>query len=221
MKKLTVALDIDGVVLNFMQTMTHFIQDHYGVGTLIPFCHEQHYDLSKRYDGEWMESVGWDNVKKAFTEAGGWSRLEAMGGTERFVELFNDPRLDVQIVTMLDPALKIQRKYNLEQLFGITINVDKLHCVPLTESKKPILEAINASVFVDDSYKHIEHCAGNHVSIWVDTESFDQCVAPRIKSDKVISVMHLDAAIEHIYRMLEVQLEVNALMNTEPSVFLS
>lgn len=203
MKKLKVALDIDGVVLNFMQTMTHFIKDHYGVGTLIDYCHEQHYDLSKRYDIEWMNSVGWDNVKKAFTEAGSWSRLEAMGHTSKFIALLSDPRIDVEIVTMLDPALKDQRKKNLEDLFGVVIDPAKLHCVPLTASKKPVLEEIEADVFVDDSYKHIDHCAGTHVSIWVDTESYDQGVPPRIKSDKVVSVLHLDGAVDFIFELLQ------------------
>lgn len=203
MKKLKVAVDIDGVVLNFMQTMSHFIKEHYGVESHIPYCHEQHYDLSKRYDLDWMNKIGWDNVKKAFTEAGGWSRLEPMGFTTRFKELLEDERIEVYIVTMLDPNLKEQRKNNLEQAFGVSIKVENLYCVPLTGSKKPIIDDLDVDVFIEDSYKHLEHCAGRHISIWADTESYDLGVPPRLKSPDVVSVLHFDGAVEQVYQILK------------------
>lgn len=201
MKKLIVAIDIDGVILNFMQSIVIFVKDHYGVESHVPFCHEQHYNLADRFDTAWTDSVGWENIKQAFADAGGWTKLVPMGFTDSFKELFQDPRIEVQIVTMIDPKYKEDRKHNLEQLLGFTIDADKLHCVPLTGSKVPVIEAIRPDVFIEDSYKHLEKCAGAHLSIWIDTWAFDQGVPPREKSPEVVSALHFDGAMAHVMQL--------------------
>lgn len=200
MKKLVVALDIDGVVLNFMQSITKFIESTYGVQSSIVHCHDQ-YSLKKRFNKEWIEVVGWGKIKDEFAKAGGWASIELMHHAEKVRELFTNPVYDVHIVTMIEPEFQLQRKSNLEAILNITIPVDRIHCVSPTASKKPVIDALMPDVFIDDSFGNIEGCAGKHVSIWVDTVAFDNKTEPENKGPHVISVLHFDDAFGHIEKL--------------------
>lgn len=200
MKKLVVALDIDGVILNFMQSITKFIESKYGVQSWILHCHDQ-YSLRKRFDKEWIDSIGWGRIKDEFAKVGGWANIELMHHVEKVRELFTNPVYDVQIVTMIEPEYLLQRKSNLERLLNIVIPAERIHCVPPTASKKPVIDALMPDVFVDDSFSNIEGCAGQHVSIWVDTVSFDNKREPELKGANIISVLHFDEAFGYIEKM--------------------
>lgn len=198
MKKLVVALDIDGVVLNFMQSISNFMERKYGVKCAIDHCHEQ-WSLERRFDAEWIEAVGFHNVKEEFGKAGGWAEIEMMRDADRVRDLFTNPLFDVYIVTMIDPIFRHERKANLERLLGVHIPLEKMHCMPMTSSKKPVIDALKPDVFVEDSLTNINMCAGDHVSIWIDTLAYDQKTAPAYQSEAIISVLHFDDA----YAVLE------------------
>lgn len=207
MKKLVVALDIDGVVLNFMQSISKFMEERYGVKSAIDHCHEQ-YSLRARFDPAWIESVGFNNIKAEFAKAGGWSSIEMMHSTEFVKALFTNPLIDVHIVTMIDPEFKFERKANLEKLLGLHIPAEKLYCMPMTSSKKPVIDALKPDVFVEDSLSNINICAGDHVSIWIDTAAYDKKVEATYQSEDIISVLHFDEAYQHIESLLATRNQV-------------
>lgn len=167
MKKIKIALDVDGVLLNFLQTISDFIESHYGLTSMMPFSTTQ-YNLQFRFEEAHIHAIDFDIIKAEFEKQGHWKTLQSMPETHLFQDLFTNPHLDVYFVTSLPPHLIDDRHHNLCSVFDLHIPKEKIFCVPLGESKKPYIDRLAPDFFVEDNLHNLIECKGPHTSIWID-----------------------------------------------------
>jgi hypothetical protein len=200
MKKIKICLDVDGVLLNFLQTISNFIEKRYGVKATIEHSCSQ-WNLRERFDKEWIEKIGFDNIKKEFEKDGFWEFLESMPEIDKIHELFNNPLFDLLFLTQIPTHLHEVRSKNLSALIGKKIESESLICVPLGESKRPYVEKIKPDYFIEDSLHNLRDCHSNHVSIWIDhNESYyDRSCLSELP---ILKVSNLNEAIIQIQKDL-------------------
>ncbi len=200
MKKITVVFDVDGVLLNLLQTISGFIEKKYKVTSALPFSSTQH-SLKRRFDKDWIDSIGWENIKNQFEKEGYWSLLDPMPEIDKIYEISNNPLFDVTFLTNIPIHLSDQRLKNLSALFGKNINPEKLICVPMGESKQPYIEKLNPDYFIEDNLNILRDCHSKHKSIWInhDENVYDESC---LKNVPVVEVKTLNEGLSYIQKQL-------------------
>lgn len=201
MEKIKICLDVDGVLLNFMQTIGNFIKNEYKINPAFHYSTAQ-YDLYERFDKEKIDSIGFNNIKLSFEQAGYWSFLEPMPEIELIHDLIKNPLFEISFLTSIPVHLHNQRLHNLSSILGINLSSEQLFCVPLGESKKPYFDKIKPHFFIEDNLHNIKDCNNNeHTSFWINHKEnyYDESCIPHLK---VIEVNHLNHAIEEIKKSL-------------------
>lgn len=165
MKKIKVSLDVDGVLLNFMQTISNFIEIHY---ELKPLFRDAITQYNFRFEESTIHLIGFDNMKKEFEKAGHWKKLQAMPDIELIHDLLMNPVFDITFVTSLPVHLASDRQYNLSTIFNTHIPLDTIHCIPLGQSKKPYIKKIEPDFFIEDNLHNLIDCKGSHKSVWIN-----------------------------------------------------
>jgi hypothetical protein len=196
MKKIKIAFDCDGVLLNFMQTTSKFIESHYGFKHNVDYSACQ-YDLYERFKKEDIDSVNFDKIKEEFERYGHWSKLEPMPHIENAKALFADSRYDISFVTSLHVHLFEERIHNLSIVLGQEIDPNKLFCVPLGRSKKPYIDMLTPDFFIEDNLNNLVECQGNHTSIWIDLKEsyYDKT---KLEGTNIHTVENLNEGIEYL-----------------------
>lgn len=196
MEKIKIAFDVDGVFVNFMQTISQFIEKNYLLKSKLTYSTTQ-YSLYDRFESEYIDALGFDNIKLAFEKKGHWKNLEAMPEIDAIKEIIHNPLYDIYFITSLPPHLHADRKENLENLLGKKLDSEKIFCVPLGESKKPYVDAVNPDYFIEDNLHNLMECHGSHTSIWIDLG--DDCyVESNLQTMNINQVSSLNKAISHI-----------------------
>lgn len=167
MKKIKIAFDVDGVLLNFLQSTSDFIESHYGIQRNIPYSIAQ-YDLYERFKQEDIDAITFNKIKAEFEKHGHWKNLEPMPQIENVKMLFNNSNYDICFVTSIHVHLFEHRLHNLGVVLGQEINPSTLYCVALGESKKPFIDMIKPDFFIEDNLNNLVDCKGTHQSIWID-----------------------------------------------------
>jgi len=200
MKKITVVFDVDGVLLNLLQTISGFIEKKYKIMPLIPFSSSQ-YSIRKRFDKDWIDSIGLENIKKEFEKEGYWSLLDPMPEIDKIYELSNNPLFDISFLTNIPSHLAEQRLRNLSALFGKNINQEKLICLPMGEPKQPYIAKLNPDYFIEDNLHILRDCNAKHQSIWINHNEnvYDESC---LKDLSVIEVKTLNDGLAHIQKQL-------------------
>lgn len=201
MNKIKVCLDVDGVLLNFMQTISHFIKNEYQLTPAFSYSSAQ-YDLYERFQQNDIDSIGFNNIKESFEKAGHWSFLEPMPEIELIHDLIKNPLFEISFLTSIPVHLHNERLHNLSSILGVNLTNEQLICVPLGESKKPHLDKIKPHVFIEDNLHNIRDCNNNeHTSYWINHKEnyYDETCIPHLK---VVEVNHLNHAIEEIKKSL-------------------
>lgn len=196
MKKIKIAFDVDGVFVNFMQTISNFIEKSYLLESKITYSTTQ-YSLYDRFISHDIDALGFDNIKLAFEKKEHWKNLEAMPNIESIKELLHNPLYDIYFITSLPPHLHSDRQHNLEALFGKKLDGEKIFCVPLGESKKPYVDYVKPDYFIEDNLINLVDCHGKHTSLWIDLE--ETCYERNhVKEYNINQVKSLNEAISHI-----------------------
>jgi hypothetical protein len=200
MKKITVVFDVDGVLLNLLQTISGFIEKRYSVISSTPFSPTQ-YSLHKRFDKNWIDSIGFENIKKEFEKAGHWGLLDPMPEIDKIYEMVNNPLFDINFITNISPHLEADRLDNLSALLGKRINLDKLICVPIGESKKPYISQLNPDYFIEDNLNVLRDCHDKHKSIWINHNEnvYDESC---LKELPIFEANTLNKALSYIQKQL-------------------
>lgn len=203
MKKIKVCLDVDGVVLNFLQTISTFIEQKYEVSSQLKYCTSQ-YSLDRRFGDTFIESIGFDNIKQEFEKAGYWSILEPMPEIDKIKDLFKNPMFEVSFLTSLPVHLHKERLVNLTNILGFQISEEILTCVPLGESKRPYLEKFQPDFFVEDNLNNVADCYSTHTSFWINHNEnyYDESCLEKLH---VVQVKNLNEAVTHIKEYLYTQ----------------
>lgn len=200
MKKVTVLFDVDGVLLNLLQTISGFIEKKYDVVSSIPFSSTQH-SLRKRFDKNWLESVGIDNIKKEFEKAGHWNLLDPMPEIDKIYEMVNNPLFELKFITNIPENLTESRLNNLSALLGKPVKSENLICVPMGESKQPYMEELNPDYFIEDNLNILRDCHSKHKSIWINHKEnvYDESC---LKDLPIEEVTNLNQALGYIQQQL-------------------
>lgn len=216
MEKVKIVFDVDGVFVNFMQTVSNFIEKNYYFTSKITYAKTQ-YSLYDRFLSQDVDNIGFDNIKLAFEKMGNWKSLEAMPEIELIKEVIHNPLYDIYFVTSLPPHLHEDRKHNLESLLGKKLNSKQIFCVPLGESKKPYVDSINPHYFIEDNLDNLVDCHGAHTSLWIDLE--ESCYEKNnVKKYNINQVKSLNEAISHIRKNAVSLDKANYLINIIPSI---
>lgn len=205
MKKIKICLDVDGVVLNFMQSISSFIEQEYNTKSKIAFSSNQ-YRLYDRFEEEFIEKHGFNNIKLSFEKAGHWTILEPMPEIDLIHDFINNPMFEISFLTSLPVHLHADRLKNLNAILGPSIYGHQLTCVPLGESKKPYLEKIKPDFFIEDNLDNISDCYASHKSYWINLNEthYDQSCLNKIS---IVEVKTLNEAIEDIKKLLNNDIE--------------
>jgi hypothetical protein len=197
-EKTRIVFDVDGVLLNFLQTISNYIETSYNLKTSIPYATSQ-WTLKKRFNKEEIEAIGFDNIKLAFEKAGLWKSLEPMPEIELMKEIVHNPMFEIFFVTSIPSHLHEDRKHNLNALLKINIDDDHLICLDPSLSKKASIEALKPDYFIEDSFKNLQDCHIDqaHTSIWIDLNEnvYDMS---RAHEYDFITVKSLNEALKHI-----------------------
>lgn len=214
MKKIKVALDVDGVLLNFMQTISDFIVSHYQLEPLMEYSPTQ-YNLATRFNEILINDIGFDNVKKEFEITGHWKKLQAMPHIELIQDILKDPIFEIAFVTSLPPHLVKDRHHNLSTILNANIEVDSISCVPLGESKKPYIEKFNPDFFVEDNLHNLIDCKGEHKSLWINLKEVNFYDQHNPEEHEIHTINNFNEAAQFLldyakeYKLANAQLQFN------------
>lgn len=200
MKKVTVVFDVDGVLLNQLQTISDFIEKKYNVVSALASSPTQH-SLRRRFDKSWLEAIGIENIKIEFEKAGHWGLLDPMPEIDKIYEMVNNPLFDIHFITNIPSHLTDFRLNNLSALLGKKINSEKLICIPVDESKQPYIEKLNPDYFIEDNLNVLRDCHSKHKSIWINHKEnvYDESC---LKELPIQEVNTLNQALGYIQKQL-------------------
>lgn len=116
----TVALDCDGVILDFLSQFR--VVANYALGREIQEG-ENVYDLNKRFGLQPKER---DHIMKIFHQEGFWANLPALPGAIDGARALQDAGHRVVVVTAIDDDFKMARLDNLRKL---GFKPDEIYCV--------------------------------------------------------------------------------------------
>lgn len=162
-----IALDADGVILNFDVAWRRTGSALLGREL---FSQAMVYDFSRRYGLSAEEEARvWD----VFHQQEGIRRTPALPGAIDAVAALCAAGYDVHIVTAISPEHQAQRMDCLQRLGLPDIPV---HCVGAGGRKEDLLRWLSPGAYVDDRIKHLHEAerAGIPVRIWLD-DGISQC----------------------------------------------
>jgi hypothetical protein len=196
--KIRIVFDVDGVLLNFLQTISNYIESNYALKSSIPYATSQ-WSLVKRFEEAEIDKFGFNNIKLEFEKAGLWKSLEPMPEIDLMKEIIHNPMFEVFFVTSIPPHLHADRKDNLEALLKTKINDSNLVCLEPGVSKKPTIEALNPDYFIEDSFKNLQDCHIDkaHTSLWIDLNE-DFYDMSRAHEYDFVTVKTLNEALKYI-----------------------
>lgn len=197
-EKTRIVFDVDGVLLNFLQTISNYIESNYGLKSVIPYATSQ-WSLVKRFEESEIDKFGFSNIKLDFEKAGLWKSLEPMPDIELMKEIVHNPMFEVFFVTSIPSHLHEDRKHNLNALLKINLNDEHLICLDPGISKKASIEALKPDYFIEDSFKNLQDCHidNAHTSIWIDLNE-DFYDMSRAHEYDFITVKTLNEALKQI-----------------------
>jgi beta-phosphoglucomutase-like phosphatase (HAD superfamily) len=181
-----ILVDVDGVLLDWNAGFCNWM-DKQGFPFIPGTEHE--YAIEKRH-----ENVTFTQARKLIEEFNTSDELRTLQpnkDSQEFVAKLVDEGFRFIAVTAVsdDPVAGINRRYNLEQVFGDIF--DEIHCTPLGESKQVILRENwggTGLIWIEDHFKNAE--AGYEEglrSVLVDTpynRHFMTDLFPRVDAEK-------------------------------------
>lgn len=161
MNSMTVALDVDGVLLDcdgaFCIVASHYLKKPLRVLN-------RAYDLGQRY------GITQQDVYAVFEEMAshphGWGGMPALQDAIAAAKNLQNNGYRIELVTAIPQKLEQMR---LACLAAHDFIPDAIHCAGHhTASKKGIVEKMNPIMIVDDRLKHLYECNSVPYRVWVD-----------------------------------------------------
>jgi phosphoglycolate phosphatase-like HAD superfamily hydrolase len=163
-KRPVVAFDADGVLLDLKTGYRALAAEVLGrplAECAKSYCFKERFGLTEDEAAQ---------VRTRLYTAEGMSALPALPGAVATVAALRREGFQVAVVTGIPPFLEEARHRNFATL---GIEVDAIFCTGSAfDSKRHILEAVNALSYVDDHLDHVEHAraAGVLVLGWIDQD---------------------------------------------------
>jgi hypothetical protein len=170
-----IILDVDGVLLNFIERFTEVVLDTVKRELTI---NDVEYNLTKRFGiSEQEEQLVWQR----FADSGSWEKLEPLAGVIESVKKINALDYDVYIVTAIEGLFVEQRRANLEK---IGLNPIEIYCAGYNKSKQDYFELINPDIIVDDRLENLHVAPECFHLVWIK----DQVEQHNLKEDGRVDV---------------------------------
>lgn len=191
-----IILDVDGVLLNFIDKFTEVVQETVQRELKI---NEFEYNLTKRFSiTEQEEALVW----KRFADTGCWEKLEPLQGVIDAVKKINSLDYDIYIVTAIEGLFVDQRRANLE---AIGLNPVEIYCAGYNKSKRDYFDIINPDIIVDDRLENLHVAPECFHLVWIK----DNVEQHNIKEDGRVDVCvsSLSQWVENILPEVDKELE--------------
>lgn len=159
--KPVLALDADGVMLNFHDHWVHLAQIRLD-RPLPPLNRSYHF--GKRLG---LSREEYDQCWDYFREANGWSTVPAYPGVGTVLDLLAQEFELVVVTGIPDNALKARK----ENFADLVLPLSRVYVTGHRDNtKKQILEGLSAVAFVDDRLQHLQEASEAGISslFWVD-----------------------------------------------------
>ncbi len=179
MKK--IALDTDGVILNFGDNYVNFAEKILGKKLNHNIAKYPLQDLLQ------VSTQEADYVWEQFNKLNEWERIPPFKDVEKAIEIINDFKLEVYIVTSIDEQHKLARKKNLN---SIGLYPKEIICVGANHGhKNKVITEINPVAFADDRLDHLHRSQEVEHLVWIDQ-----------KQEQVISFDSYHARVDSLYQ---------------------
>lgn len=163
MKK--IALDVDGVLLNFMEEFDRVVRQIVGEHIVVKpdELNLTHYDVFKRYG---ITDEVKDSIFKYMIENRNYASLKPLEGVKEALEAIKAEGFKIYLVTALPEAAREMRLENLKTMLDFI--PDEIHCVGMGMSKEEKLKEIRPDIFIDDRIDYLASAPFVYHLAWVD-----------------------------------------------------
>ena len=189
----TIALDVDGVLLDFTKASDDYMKKHFGKEPIILI---DDFNLSitsmqKRYGLNSDKDVLL--LLDEMVANGFYKNIPAFKGVKEAVEKIKEKNFKIVIITAIHDGAKEDRLVNL--LNEVNLIPDEIFCVGMGKSKSQIIADLKPDIFVDDRMKYLK--GGDKVfhSVWVDQEESQD-------GDETLVNVHVKSLVEWVERYL-------------------
>jgi FMN phosphatase YigB (HAD superfamily) len=160
-----IALDVDGVLLDFMPAFDKAAEALLGKRIKIHKDEHSlnHYHLKDRIQST-QEDV--DAVLQYMIDTGVYANLQPLPGAREALDAIKAEGFKIVLVTALPEAAKLSRLLNLKNY--LDFEPDEIHCVGMGMTKGEKLKEIQPDVFIDDRIDYLASGASIYHLAWVD-----------------------------------------------------
>lgn len=165
MKK--IALDVDGVLLNFTESFDKAAEIVLKRKLTIhrdEFLHD-HYHLAKRIDVD-IDTV--ENILQYMLDSKMYANFTPLPGVKEALKNIKDRGYEISIVTALPESAKEMRLENLQNALGFT--PDRCFFVGMGKSKEAALKELRPDIFVDDRIEYLANAPQVFHLVWCDQQ---------------------------------------------------
>lgn len=155
-----IVLDTDGVILNFGENYIQFAEKLLG--------RKLNHNISKYPLHELLQIPEKEAhyVWERFNYLNEWEKIPPLQDVEKAIEMINDYKLEVYIVTSIDNQYQQARQRNLN---SIGLFPKEIICVGANHGhKNKIITDINPIAFADDRLDHLQRSKDIKHLVWID-----------------------------------------------------
>lgn len=147
-----IALDVDGVLLDFMPAFDEAARIILGRDIVVNKDEDQndHYHLGLRVETT-QDKV--DEILEYMQTSRMYANLKALEGAREAVKAIEEDGYEIYIVTALPEKAKEMRLENLAKEIGLIPK--EIYCVGMGMSKEEAIKKVNPDVFIDDRVKYL------------------------------------------------------------------
>lgn len=201
LKNKTIALDTDGVLLDFMPAFDKAAAIVLGRPIIIQQdeYNMDYYYLSKRISVT-QEQV--EEILEYMQTSRMYENLAALKGAKEGVKAIEEAGFNICIVTALPEQAKLMRRNNLRNVLGL--EPQEIYCVGMGMSKAEILKELKPDVFMDDRIEYLASAPFIYHLAWVDQKEVQidktSMVDVRVSSLKEWTDNHMKKVAIHLNR---------------------
>jgi FMN phosphatase YigB (HAD superfamily) len=194
----TIALDVDGVLLDFTRACDEYVKKNLGIEPIkkLDGFNLNFISMKTRY------GLGSDEdvliLLDKMVADGFYKNIPALDGVKEAVDKIKSLDYKIIVITAIHDGAKNDRLENLKNILNLV--PDEIYCVGMGKSKSQIIKEVHPDIFVDDRMKYLK--GGDKVfhSVWVDQEESQE-------GDETLVNVHVKSLKEWTDRYLELVTE--------------
>lgn len=195
----TIALDVDGVLLDFTKACDEYVKKNLGIDPIkkLDGFNLNITSMQTRYGLSSDEEVL--ILLNKMVADGFYKNIPAFEGVKEAVDKIKSLGYKIVVITAIHDGAKDDRLENLEKFLNLI--PDEIYCVGMGKSKSQIIKEVHPDIFIDDRIKYLK--GGDKVfhSVWVDQEESQD-------GDETLVNVHVKSLQEWSERYLEQVTEI-------------